>query len=246
MAATVPGSPPFNVRIRGVEVPLTALLGGLGTFGAFVVAMALDPVILVTGGGWMLFGTLVYVLYRRRQGLPLTETVKVASLEPLGVAEVEYRSVLVVFRSGEFSEEVIATAKALAARRRRAIHVLSLVEVPTDRPLDADLGSIDDVAQSVIERAKLVCGRRVSGEVVHARPGQAGSIIIEEANAIDAAVVVMGLRYRDGQPVFSKALRTLLAERPCRVIVVAKPDAAGPVEGGAAAGRRRLAGLAES
>ena len=31
--------PPGSVRIRGVEVPLTAVLGGLGTFGAFIVAM---------------------------------------------------------------------------------------------------------------------------------------------------------------------------------------------------------------
>ena len=38
-----------------------------------------------------------------------------------------------------FSEEAVATAKALAARRRRAIHVLSLVTVPANLPLDAEL-----------------------------------------------------------------------------------------------------------
>ena len=40
-----PWRPPGSVRVRGVEVPMTAVIGGLGTFGAFVVAMVLDPVV---------------------------------------------------------------------------------------------------------------------------------------------------------------------------------------------------------
>ena len=127
--------PPGNVRIRGVDVPPTAILGGIGTAAAFVVAMALDPVILLAGGGWMVVGMTLYVLYRRHQGLPLKETVKVESLEPLGVAEVEYEGVIVAFEDGQpFSDEVVATAKALAAKRRRAIHVISYLEVPTNLP----------------------------------------------------------------------------------------------------------------
>ncbi len=111
-----PWRPRGNVRIRGVDVPLTAVLGGLGTFGAFVVAMALNPIVLATGGGWMIVGTLLYVAYRRHQGLPLTKTVKVETLTPLGVEEVEYKSVLVAFDEDDpFSEEAVATAKALAA-----------------------------------------------------------------------------------------------------------------------------------
>ena len=39
-----PWRPPGSIRIRGVEVPITAVIGGIGTFGAFVVAMVLDPV----------------------------------------------------------------------------------------------------------------------------------------------------------------------------------------------------------
>jgi APA family basic amino acid/polyamine antiporter len=221
-----PWSPMGNFRFRGVEIPVTAVIGGLGTFAAFVVAMVLDPVILATGGGWMVAGVGLYVLYRRHQGLPLTETVKVESLQPLGVEEVEYRSVLLVFESGTFSEEIMATAKALAAPRRRAIHVLALVEVPAHTRLEAALPGPDAEAQSTIERAKLIAGGRVSGEVEHVRPGQAGAVVVEEAKAIDAAVIVMPLRYLNGEPVISKALRTVLAERPARVIVSARPEVA--------------------
>ena len=61
-------------RRRGAD---DRVIGGLGTFGAFVVAMVLDPVVLATGGGWMVAGTLLYIAYRRHKGLPLRETVKV-------------------------------------------------------------------------------------------------------------------------------------------------------------------------
>ncbi len=44
-----PGSRRLNVRIRGVEVPLTALLGGLGTFAAWIVVMALNVSTLIAG-----------------------------------------------------------------------------------------------------------------------------------------------------------------------------------------------------
>jgi basic amino acid/polyamine antiporter, APA family len=222
-----PWRPPGSVRVRGVEVPMTAVLGGLGTAAAFVVAVALDPVILAVGGGWMAVGMATYYVYRRRQGLPLRGTVKVATLEPLGVEEVEYQSVLVAFEEGTFSKEVMSTAKALGARRRRAIHVLALVEVPTHLPLDAPLPKAESRAHSTIEQAKLIAGQRVSGHLEHVRPGQAGKAIVEDAKAINAAAIVVPLRYRNGAPLYGKTLQTVLAARPCRVIISAHPGEEG-------------------
>ena len=48
-----PWKPPLNFRAFGFEVPLTAVLGGLGTFAAWIVVMALNPRTLVVGLGWM-------------------------------------------------------------------------------------------------------------------------------------------------------------------------------------------------
>jgi APA family basic amino acid/polyamine antiporter len=160
----------------------------------------------------------------------LRQTVKVATLDPLGVSEVEYRSVLVATGAEDpFPEEAITTAAALAAKRRRAIHVLSLVGVPVSVPLDAPLPDAESDAQSKIEQAKLICGQRVSGRVERVRPGQAGQAIVDEAKAIDAAAIVMPLRYRNGSPLYGKTLQTVLAKRPCRVLVAAHPEEV-PVE----------------
>ena len=89
--------PPLNFRAFGFEIPLTAVLGGLGTFAAWIIVIALHSSTGLVGAGWMLLGLLLYWAYRRRQQLPLRETVKVVTPEPLGVEEVEYKSVLVVF-----------------------------------------------------------------------------------------------------------------------------------------------------
>ena len=221
--------PPLNVRAFGFDVPLTAVLGGLGTFAAWIVVMALNPRTLVVGIGWMALGIALYVLYRRNQKLPLTETVKVLLPEPLGVEEIEYRSVLVAFEDGEpFSEEMVATAVKLASKRRRGIHVHSMMTVPTNLPLGAELPEQEAEAQSKIEQAKLIGGQRVTGHVERVRPGQAGYSVADEATLIVAAAVVIGLRYRNGAPLYDKTLQTVLGERPCRVIVVSERSLESP------------------
>jgi APA family basic amino acid/polyamine antiporter len=216
--------PPLNVRAFGFELPLTAVLGGLGTFGAWVVVMALNPSTLFVGIGWMVVGTAVYVVYRRSQGLPLTETVKVVLPEPLGVEEVEYRSALVAFEDDEdFSPEMVATAVKLASKRRRGIHVHSMMTVPTNLPLEAEMPEAEDAAQRKIEEARLIGGQRVTGHVARVRPGQSGYSVADEAELIKAEVIVIGLRFRRGVPLYDKMLQTVLGERPCRVIVVSDP-----------------------
>jgi APA family basic amino acid/polyamine antiporter len=217
--------PPLNVHAFGFDVPLTAVLGGLGTFAAWIVVMVLYPTTLLVGIIWMLLGITVYILYRRNQGLPLTRTVKVVTPEPLGVEEVEYQSVLVAFEDDEsFSPEMVATAVKLASKRRRGIHVHSMMTVPTDLPLDADLPDAETEAQRRVEEAKLIGGARVTGHVARVRPGQAGYSVSGEAAEIKAAAIVVGLRYRNGVPQYDKTLQTVLGERPCRVIVVSEPS----------------------
>ncbi len=63
---------PGNVTIAGHALPLFAIVGGLGTFLAFVTVTALHLDVAAAGVGWLSTGIAVYVSYRRRQGLDLT------------------------------------------------------------------------------------------------------------------------------------------------------------------------------
>jgi len=212
--------PPLNFRVRGVSVPLTAVVGGLGTMTAWFVVMALNPITLAVGSIWLLAGAVLYYFYRRYQRLPLSKTVKLVMPEPLGVEEIEYRSVLVAFPADQpFSEDMMAAATRLTSQKRRAIHLVALLTVPNSRPIDSPMPEEEKAAQGKIERAKLIAGMRVSGAVERVRPGEEGYFLAQQAEQSKAEALVMGMRRRGDKPVYDKVLETVLRERPCRVIV---------------------------
>jgi APA family basic amino acid/polyamine antiporter len=216
------------MRWHGHELPPFAILGLAGTALSFVVISVLDLTVAIAGGAWLTLGVLVYVAYRRRQGLDLVSTHKVAIPQPVVDHEAEYDSVLVPLVDGNYDEQVMATAIKLAAGRRRGIHVLALVTVPNSQPIDASMPAEEALADSVIEQAKIQGGRRVSGHQEKIRAGQAGRRIIEEAGDMRATAIVMPLPRRvDGASLFGKTLETVLAERPCRVVIESTPPSVG-------------------
>jgi APA family basic amino acid/polyamine antiporter len=216
---------PGNVNIRGYDAPLFAIIGGTFTFIAFVVIAVLYPTVSMFGVGWLAFGIVVFVAFRRQQGLDLTSTHKVAIAQPVVDHEAEYDSVLVHFGDSGYNDQVLATARKLAARKRRGIHVLVTITVPNSMEIDAPMPEPDANARSIIEEAKVAGGGRVSGHIERVRAGQAGRRIVEDAVEMRAAAIVMPLPRRiDGASLFGKTLETVLAERPCRVIIESVPD----------------------
>jgi len=217
---------PWNVRVRGTEVPMTAILGGFGTGAAFVVVTVLNVQTLITGGLWIAMGIAIYVTYRRRQGLSLRETNKIVMPKAVVEHEVEYESVLVAFEDGRFSGAAVSTAARLAARRRRGIHVLITISVPPNLPIDAGMPEEETRAQTAIDSARVQGGRRVTGHWEKVRPDQAGRRITDEARQINAQAIVMTLPpRRTGSSLFGKTVETVLADRPCRVIIDSSPAA---------------------
>jgi basic amino acid/polyamine antiporter, APA family len=220
---------PGNIRIGNYDAPLFALVGGTFTAIAFVVIVALNLPVAAIGTGWLIVGTIVYAIYRRRQGLDLTSTHKVAIPQPVIEHEAEYDSVLVSFGDDGYDAQVISTAAKLAARKRRGIHVLVTINVPYSLPIGARMKDAEAAARSIIEQAKVQGGGRVSGHIERVRPGQAGRRIIEEAQDMHAAAVVLPLPRRvNGTSVFGKTLETVLNERPCRVIIESSPAESKP------------------
>jgi APA family basic amino acid/polyamine antiporter len=217
---------PGTLRLRGRELPLFALVGGLGTFLAFVTVTALHLNVAVAGVGWLLIGVCVYVTFRHRQGLDLVTTTKVAIPRPAIDTEAEYESVLVAFDEHGYAPEVMATAARLAGRRRRGIHVLVTIAVPASSPIDAEMADQERGAQAIIEQAKVQAGRRVSGHWEKVRAGQAGRRIVDEARAMKAAAIVMPIPSEGGG--FGRTLETVLRERPCRVILETTPAPPSP------------------
>ncbi|MFQ5825763.1 MAG: APC family permease [Dehalococcoidia bacterium] len=60
-----------NIRVRGRELPITALLGLVATLGIWVVLVIVQPYGRWVGFAWMVVGLALYALFRWRKHLPL-------------------------------------------------------------------------------------------------------------------------------------------------------------------------------
>ena len=215
---------PLNVSLGRGSLPLFTVFGGLGTAAAWVTVTVLNVETLVGGSVWLGAGIALFVVYRRQQGLSLTATETVPRAAAVVDHEVEYESILVAFEDEQYSREAVATAVKLAARRRRGIHVLVTITVPANAPIAASLPAEERRARQIIDSARIVGGRRVTGHWQKVRAGEAGRTILHEAREIRARAIVMTPpRRRVGTSLFGRTLETVLAGRPCRVIIESAP-----------------------
>ncbi len=215
---------PMNVMVRGINIPIFAVLGAIGTGLAFIVVTVLHIDVAIAGLGWLIIGCVVYPIYRRSQGLSLTETVSVEMPTQVTVGEAAYESVLVALEPPAYSPAAVATAIRLAARRRRGIHILVPIPVPSSAPIDAEMPEQEEVAQAMIEQARLQGGKLVTGRWIKVRAGQAGGMIVQEAIDLRARAIVLALPRRQAGNIFDRGIETVLRARPCRVIIQSDPQ----------------------
>jgi basic amino acid/polyamine antiporter, APA family len=220
-----------NLRIRGVDWPLFAFLGAVGTGIAWIVVVVQTPDTRYAGLAWLAVGFAVYAVYRRRVvGVALRETVRAPVLVLGPSLTIEYRTIVVpVIRSAE-SEEALVAAARLAAERGSSIAIVHVIEVPLEQPLDAPLREREQPANEILDEAQaLVEGYGVRAVTRLVRARSAGPAIVEDARARNAELVVLGaprVRIRGGKPVFGKTVDYVLRNSPSRVLLAAGRQAA--------------------
>jgi APA family basic amino acid/polyamine antiporter len=216
---------PWNIPFRGRQLPLTAVLGGIATFAAWISVLALHAEARTVGVGWMVVGLVGYVVYRRRQGLDLRSHYKIARrVRPPSFVELEYRSAIVPI----FGTDVNASALRAAAKlvgEGALVEAIYVLRVPNQLSLDAGLEEEEQLGLSVLESAK-VTGRR-SGLKVQTRmlrTRNPGAAIVEEAQRQHAEIIYLAT---DHAPPSERALGPtasyLLTHRPCRVVIETPP-----------------------
>jgi basic amino acid/polyamine antiporter, APA family len=217
---------PFNLKVRAMQVPLFAVLGGLLTATAWITVMVLHRDILIAGSAWMALGLSTYVIYRHSQGLSLTKTHKIELPPAVGVSPVSYATVIVAFEEDTYSAAAMATALKLASHRRGDVRVLVTLEIPNHLDLNAALARAELDAQQIIETARQRAerGQRVRGTIVRVRPGEAGHRIVAEAIKARAEAIVMPMpQNRPPGKLLNRTLEVVLGKRPCRVVIDSQP-----------------------
>src|SRR3954468_18559932 len=215
-----------NLRLFGIDWPLFALVGGLGTGLAwlFVVVEKSGP--RYAGLAWLAAGFVFYPLYRRRLRVPL----RVTSRAPIALGAalaLEYRSILVPVIAGQESHEAVELAARLATERAGRIVLLRVIVVPLELPLDADLTEQLEQAGRLLGEARAgaaPCGVGVVERVLRER--NAGRAIVEEADRRVTEIIVLGAPRSRHRAIFGHTVDYVLKHAPSRVMVAAGKRAA--------------------
>jgi basic amino acid/polyamine antiporter, APA family len=240
---------PWNVRIGSHELPLPAIFGAVVSGLAWISVFVLHHTAVWVGGGWMLFGLVFYVIYRRFvEGTPLTRRVQVpeASLKKQP-AEVEYSTILVPVFGTKLDDDIVSTAGRLAdaqveeGERPPRLDVVYVAELPLTVPLKSPLPKrVKEQADRALERAREVGDEYENVEVTTnlVRARSIGSGIVQEARDRGAEVIVMGgeppTRVRGGAILggiggarpdeIGEVTEYVLRKAPSRVLLTAPPE----------------------
>ena len=244
-----PYAVPFGVRFRGAEVPLPAVGALLLTTLGLVAIFYLHSGALYVGGGWMLFGIVGYVVYRRLvEGISLTERVTVPEQAlHKQLPDVELTSVLVpVFGKG-LDDEIVSTAcrfadsDPLPGESRPRLEFLYVIKLPLTVPLDAPPPPERVAhADAAIARALEIAEEYPSVEShwVWEPARDVGEKIVEVASEREVEAIIIGgeppNRIRGGAllggvrgakpPEIGPITEYVLRHAPCRVLLTAPPE----------------------
>jgi APA family basic amino acid/polyamine antiporter len=216
---------PWNVRIRGQEIPLTAVLGGLGTFAAWCSVVALHGEARTIGIPWMLAGMVGYFVYRKRHGLDPRKHYRIERPErPPEFAEFEYRTALVpIFGSDISASSLTGAAKLIGSDG--VVYAIFVLPVPSQLSLEAGLEQEEAQGRSVLESARIQARR--AGIKIHTgliRTRNPGAALVEEAQRVGADVIYWSTIHAPaGERGIGPTVAYLLSRRPCRVIIESEP-----------------------
>jgi len=214
-----------NLRIGGVDWPVFAVVGGLATAISFLVIVVQNASTRWVGLGWLVFGLIGYVVYRRRVvQAPLRETTKAPPAFGAALA-LEYRRIIVPIVPGRPSDDALDLACRLAAERGAQVVALTVLEVPRELPLDAPLAEEERIANDELDEAAAIgdtYGVKVVARLVRGR--SASAEIVREAERRGTEIIVLGsprksLTRRRG--VFGSTVDRVMRKAPCRVMVTA-------------------------
>ncbi|HEU4977710.1 MAG TPA: universal stress protein [Solirubrobacteraceae bacterium] len=244
-----PYKTPFNVRVRGAEVPVPAVFGALLSFLAWLSVLVLHHGARYVGVGWMLFGIVGYVVYRRVDGKPLLRRVVVPDVALRGERRerAEYGSILVPLFGTPLDDDIVQTAGRLAAEEDEealegehgaTIEALWVFEIPMSLPLDARIPDAQlERARTALRRAKAVGeeyeGVEVASAIVRAR--RTGQAIVDQARRLGVQAIVLAAeepsKIRGGgrlggrggplENFVGDVTKYVVAKAPCQVILTA-------------------------
>jgi len=183
---------PFNIKIKGQPVPITAILGCVVTFAVWVLVIVTKPDGRWLGTAWMIVGLCMYYYYRRRHKISPTGSVELEKVNMEDFEKIKFKKILVPTRGGA-ETETVQIACQLAKVYNAEVTAIHVMEMPFAFPLHTEIHKIDKHSISALKRAEAIA--RDMGVPIHLESIRARSVkraIIELVHQEGFDLIILG------------------------------------------------------
>jgi APA family basic amino acid/polyamine antiporter len=170
----------------------------------------------------MALGMVGYLAYRKRHGLEVRASYKIAHPHrPADFEALDYRTALVPIFGDDVSASALRSAAKLIGREEGVVYAIYVLPVPSQLSLEAGLEEEEAHGRAVLESTRIHARRmgvKVRTGLIRTR--NPGSALVEEAERIGCDVIYWSTIHAPaGEHGIGPTAAYLLKARPCRVII---------------------------
>ncbi len=210
---------PLNIRIKGIEIPIPAVLGAIASFAVWSLVVVTKPEGRYVGIAWMVIGVGMYWSYRLRKKMSPTTQVVIQKIKIPEFHPLEIKHILMPLRSTT-QTETVQVACELAKLHKSKLTALHVIEVPFSMPLDTAVSHRLEMADMVLKTAAAIAiedGVEMEMKIVRARNTSDAILDVLNQDGFDLLLLESTKTpEKGGRQAIGALLTTLVQKSPCR------------------------------
>jgi APA family basic amino acid/polyamine antiporter len=213
---------PFNIRIKGYQIPITAILGCLATLGVWILIIVTKEEGRVFGLGWLAVGLILYFIYRKKKKIAPFTQIHIANVQIPDYSPLSCKHILVPTRGGSFTENVQIGCE-FAKLYKADVTALHVMEIPASLPIDGFFMDKLVNAKNALRRAEAIAREfniEIKLKLIRARHIDEAIFDLLKKEPYD--LIVIGAQNDKGE--LGSTVAKILKDSPVRVWICKKPD----------------------
>lgn len=223
---------PFNIHMGRYSIPITAIIGCLATASVWVLVVVTKPQGRYLGFGWMAFGLVMYILYRRKKRISATGQLSIERIKIGGFTPLIINKILIPIRGG-MQIEAVQVACEFARLHGAQLTALYILEVPYSLPLDAKLSARMALGQAVLKKVEAVARTlNLTIDIQFVRSRSISTTVLDHLKEENCDLLILGSLRTIREPAhkgLGSEEEKILKAAPCRVWVCADGSGGNPL-----------------